>query len=480
MIAKSALTILSGALPGLLVVFLVWPAAIRSHLLAKTFIGLLIGTGLSACLFFWWSLAVGPDQTAFVAVELAAALLMAVLILRTKAWKDEQPILAASAPHPRRLAFLLGGLLVILLLITLGVWASAFWKDAFMRPHGTFDAYAIWNLRARFIFRDPAQWQNAFSADLNWKTHPDYPLLTTANVARSWFLLGVESTRVPIVLAGLFAVCALGTLSSALALLRGPSSAALAGLALLGAPWFPFFAGTQNAAIPLAAYYLAAAVLLAFHARTQQPRFLGLAGLAVGLAAWTKNEGLLFLVVVSALLVWTQRRRFRQSLMPYAAGLLIPLVTLLTFKLALAPPNDILAGLEVAALIQKVLDPARYAAIGRFFGALFLHLGEWNAAIFPLLLAYLALFWRRPSQQSPGSGQLATITGLVFLGYCGIYLITPHPIDWHLRYSADRLLFHLFPTSILVIFLAAESPTIFLPTSSFDAAGASTPDGPPG
>jgi hypothetical protein len=462
MIAKSALVLLIGLLPGLLVVFLVWPVAIRSHLLAKTFIGLLVGAGLSACLFFWWSLVVGSANTGFVVVELMAVVLLAALIIRTKSWKDDQPILAAFPPDSGRPAILLGLLLTVLLLIGLGLWANAFWKDAFLQPHGTFDAYAIWNMRARFIVRDPAHWQNAFSADLNWKTHPDYPILTTANVARGWVLLGAQTTRVPIVLAGLFAVCALGTLSSALALLRGPSSAALAGLALLGAPWFPFFAATQNAAIPLAAYYLAAAALLSFHARTRQPHYLGLAGLTAGLAAWTKNEGLLFLVVITAVVVWTQRRNIRQGLVPFAAGLIIPLATLLTFKLALAPPNDILAGVEITALIQKVFDPTRYAAIGQFFGALVLHLGEWDAYIFPILLAYLALFWRLPSRQAPGSGMLAAVAGLVFIGYCGIYLITPHPLDWHLRYSADRLLFHLFPMVILIIFLAAESPGVFL------------------
>ena len=462
MIAKSALALLSGLLPGLLAVFLIWPAAMRAHLLLKIFIGLLVGAGLSACLFFWWSLAVGPDQTAFVFVELAAALVLVFLILRRKPWQDEQPILAARATISRRPVVLLGWLLLALLLVALGVWASAFWKDAFMRPHGTFDAYAIWNLRARFIFRDPTHWQNAFSADLNWKTHPDYPLLTTLNVARGWFLLGAETTRVPIVLAGLFAVCALGTLSSALALLRSPSSAAMAGLLLLGAPWFPFFAGTQNAAIPLAAYYLATAALLAVHACTPRPGYLALAGLTAGLAAWTKNEGLLFLGVTTALVVWSQRRNLRGGLVPFAAGLIIPLTTLLTFKLALAPPNDILDGLESGVLLQKLLDPARYAAIGRFFGVLLLHLGEWNAYVYPLLLAYLLFFCRGPARQAPGAGQLAAITGLVFLGYCGIYLITPHPLDWHLRYSADRLLFHLFPLVILVVFLAVESPEIIL------------------
>jgi len=51
-------------------------------------------------------------------------------------------------------------------------------------PHGAWDAWAIWNLRARFLAGPGDAWRAAFDDALAW-SHTDYPLLLPATVARA-------------------------------------------------------------------------------------------------------------------------------------------------------------------------------------------------------------------------------------------------------------------------------------------------------
>ncbi len=44
-------------------------------------------------------------------------------------------------------------------------------------PHGEgWDAFSIWNLHARFLFRGGTAWRDGFTSIIPW-SHPDYPLL---------------------------------------------------------------------------------------------------------------------------------------------------------------------------------------------------------------------------------------------------------------------------------------------------------------
>ena len=43
-------------------------------------------------------------------------------------------------------------------------------------PHGRWDAWAIWNLRAKFLATPSDRWRDAFDPVVSW-SHPDYPLL---------------------------------------------------------------------------------------------------------------------------------------------------------------------------------------------------------------------------------------------------------------------------------------------------------------
>lgn len=58
-------------------------------------------------------------------------------------------------------------------------------------PHGEWDAWSIWNLRARFLFR-ATEAAAPFDPLLNW-SHPNYPLLVPASIAGLWTWNGGEA-----------------------------------------------------------------------------------------------------------------------------------------------------------------------------------------------------------------------------------------------------------------------------------------------
>jgi len=86
------------------------------------------------------------------------------------------------------------------------------------------------------------------------------------------------------------------------------------------------------------------------------PAMMMLSGFAASMAAWTKNEGLLFALIVLAVCV-VKRERVR----PWIAGALPGFLILGWFKLTLAPPSDLQQ--PVTAIVAKILDPLRHLAV---------------------------------------------------------------------------------------------------------------------
>ena len=207
-----------------------------------------------------------------------------------------------AAEPPQKL--LVGVFLAALAFAVVGVVAKC-WE----LPLGDWDAWAIWNLRARCLFRAGPMWRQAFSPLFQ---HTDYPLLVPATSARCWLYLGSEATWVPWLVGALLTFSTVGMLAAGVARLRGSSQGLLAGLVLLGTVSFSHRGAWQYADVPLAFFVLAAVLLLTLYDATdrRRRRSLFLSGLAAGLAAWTKNEGSLVLIAVAAthtVMAWRHR-----------------------------------------------------------------------------------------------------------------------------------------------------------------------------
>jgi hypothetical protein len=475
MIFMLFLAILIPLLAGLILTWLLFPA---QRLDAAT--GLLhlslaagIGLGIASCLYFAVMLPAHAGALVYLDRALVIILIALGILLYQKGFLRREGGLrpAENVPLKYRLIFpvLFGGTLISGLISI----AIAFLKE----PHGKWDAWVIWNLHARFILRGGEHWQNFLSSGLDW-THPDYPLLIPLSIVRMWKYAGSETLYGPIILSVFFTLAVAGLLVFSLAILRSRSQGYLAGLVLMGSPYFLDMGAYQFADIPLAFFFLATFVAFFLHDRFsgRQDYPLMLAGLTAALAAWTKNEGLLFLLCVPpARFAWVVRdiglRRALRQAAWFVAGALPVLMVIAVFKLHLAPSSDIFSGQGLQPLLERLMDGPRYGQILSAYvrtaltftqGIIDIREGfRFNpgAAGIVVLGLYMTLMGiRTQGQDRPAWRTAVTVSILMLAGYFGVYLITPHDLRWHLLTSLNRLFIQLWPAAIFLCFMVARTP----------------------
>ena len=191
--------------------------------------------------------------------------------------------------------------------------------------------------------------------------------------------------------------------------LRSRSQGLLAGTALLGMVPFVQRGAVQYADVPLSFFILSAVVLLAFYDASERPnkRILVLSGLMAGLAAWTKNEGFLFLIVLPAArcaVVWRRRGAtevFRE-LICLTAGALPVLAVVAIQKVCLAGSNELVVGQNWEATSTRLLDLSRYGYVAQAFILNALHIARPFAVVLPLCFLLLGVAKNRPGG-APGS-----------------------------------------------------------------------------
>jgi hypothetical protein len=421
----------------------------------------LMGIGVSGLLYFLWSLAFYPTfaPALYFGLELLAALAGTFIFLRRRRGKVDEAVI----PESKKLHWTekLLGVVFILMLAYLVVLYIQRIGDS---PYGEWDAWAIWNMRARYIFLGGEHWENAFSRFLHGS---DYPVLISFYIARCWTFAGSAPQIVPQALGSVYAFATFGFLWEAVRRARGMLQGLVAGILLASTPSFLFWSASQYADVPLSAYILVSIAFL-YYASTRQerdPGLLVLSGLLAGLALWSKNEGVFLLAgMIAALAVtaWVGKQNL-PSMKSWAwilAGLLPPLLLLIGFKTFVVPPNYVFDQ-SLGAIYVKITDVVRYKTILKaFWGEIFVF-GEWVIPVIPLLVLYsLAAGFDRQfiRREKRGLLILTIILGTLLAGYMFAYLVTPLPLDWQIRQSIDRLLLQGFPGALFWLFLVLRNP----------------------
>ncbi|MDI1336391.1 MAG: glycosyltransferase family 39 protein [Lacunisphaera sp.] len=454
---------------GALLTGLLWPRRGEAALVLS--VGAGVGLGVTSLIFFFASLvSANPFPVAF-AAELLLSCSLLFLWLRKR--RTLPPALVAPAQPARSwLGALVRWTFVAACALALFSTVAA-WR---VEPYGSWDGWALWNMKARFLYRGgSAGYSQMVQPPLTW-THPDYPLLVPASVARSWAYTGSDSPFATGLVATVFGVATLGLLVAGVHRLRNRLIALTGGLVLLGTPFFVRFSSNEHADIPVGFFMLAATVLLGI-ARDEGDRgVLFLAGLATGLAAWTKNEGLLFCVVLGLVFSTTQlvTKRWR-NLPPLLGGLALALLPVLWFKFALAPPNDIMAGQHADGL-AKLADWSRHQIILKAWWRDLPKFGEWYSLPFLVMLLHLL---------GPVRGwfdRRTVVTGAILLlmlaGYYTVYLLSPYDLAWHLDSSLVRLLMQVWPVAVFLwCLLAVRAGPAAAQTSPAESPAGSPPSG---
>jgi hypothetical protein len=446
---------------GVLLLREVWPHAVaaypRSLIVA---LGVGLGAGMSAVMFFLWLLVFGPTR----GFPLGEACLLAALSIATLRRRRRGGLTPPPLPvHRRRSALSL--LLAAASLAMLVAAGAAFLSNLRQHPHGEWDAWMNWDLRARMIFRGGEQWRTAFSAAIPW-SHPDYPVLVPSLVVRSWLYAGRETLLGPYLVAATFTFGTAALLTAALATWRSLSHGLLAGLVLLSTPFFILHGTSLYADVPLGFFFLATMVCLAMEGRhsSSNRRFWVLAGLAAGLAMWTKNEGTLFTLAVGAGLLFSGRSEGRpawQSRLPaFGVGLLPLLLLVIGFKIAFAPQNDLLSTLGLERTLARLTTPDRYLIVLREYTNHITSFGKngLGPVVWVLLAYFLALGVSRPEISRPWvrAGTIALI--LLLIGQFMVFVSMADELPRLLDSSLDRLLLQLWPSALFLFFMVVRTP----------------------
>jgi len=358
--------------------------------------------------------------------------------------------------------------LALTVLIMFLLTASAAFTGYLSKPEGGWDGWAIWNMRARFIFRSEQDLsvllKNGYEGG-----HLGYPLMLPCVISRAWHYAGSELKFIPALISALFAFSCAGLLYSAFSCMGKKVNGAMASVMLLGTMFFQRQIQAQYADIPLSFFFLSALICLWRYLQKNVHALLVPAGIAAGLAAWTKNEGLVFCAgfIICALLadkrgtspfapqltadraskgrgpaklLLSEADTAPGKYLSLAAGLFIPLTAIVIFKNTFSPPPEFTSG------HGRITDLGRYSTI--LLESL-KHIFSYSEWVF-----FLPVLFFTSEKAGTDAKRAATVCIFVLLimsaGYFMAYLTSPYDLKWHIGTSAGRLITQLWPAIIFI------------------------------
>lgn len=354
-------------------------------------------------------------------------------------------------------------MLVAATMVVVAAAALSFWRELRLFPHGQFDAWAIWNLRALAIGRDPWHWTAAFDPMVQ---HADYPPLLPLSVARLWFLIGDETTWAPRVLSMAFTLSAAAAVAGAVGRWAGWQRACLALIALVGWLSYGEWSASQYADGPIGAYMVTSLAWLGLAAsspgaggvRSCRVGAWVLAGLLAGMTVATKNEGWVWALgsAMAALVLAGGgfRNRGRVTAGAWCVGAVVPVSAVMALWIALPRGNDLVLGRSLSQLIGLIGEPQRHVVIVRHFWLMVTAPQCWVLLLLPVLWLIAGPTSDRVRRRAAGAGAVTVM--VAGAGYYLAYLITPHDLVWHLGTSMVRLAMQLWPSVVVVAFVSMQ------------------------
>ena len=299
--------------------------------------------------------------------------------------------------------------------------------------HGGWDAWAMWNFHARYLC-DPAHWQLLFKNEEY--DHPDYPLGLPSILAFFQRLIpGNTELVVPFTLSLFSTICGPAILFSEF--MKKNLLIASLSLFLFACNEFYVSSGASEYADTLLGLFFLCFLVSIEHAKENR-KYTALAAAFLGCCIWTKNEGQ---ILASMGALFYARHLFLSGNMRHAfAGLALPLIAFIAFKMTNHFPNDLVSSLGPRTY-QMITDKSRYQQIyASFINNLKSH--------FPYLkyLFFLYIVMCLLRRKWPERSLLLVLTCL--LAYMLIYVITPYGLDWHLETSQNRLMVQLMPALV--------------------------------
>jgi len=453
------LAVLCSMLTGVTAVYALLPRRRASRrVLAKVTIGAAVGMLAGGYLFLLSLMFSGGLAIVTVALDLLGLVIALLMLSASRRMDNTHEVPMLDQPSPSTLGQWL--LLPILFAIAIAWIAGTNYMQA--EPHGHWDAWTTWNLKARFFYLGGEDWTDAFNPSLTGMWH-DYPLLLPLTVSHLWVYAGSDALWVPqaVAMGSLFLAGA--TMFGLLWAKRGLALASLGVLTWTSAWNLIYWASAQYADIPMAWFVVASAACLALGI-TERERPWGwwlLSGVLASAVASTKNEGLLFCGVISVVAVFIALLRdgkagWRNALILIAA-MLPGVLLVLTIKARIGIGDQQYFGGGTRGMIDHITDWSRHRAILEGAGAKLRETFDWWMLVPLVGLAIATGVNRNTSQRIAALGCLL-IALLMAAGYYFALLNSRMDLAWHTRTSTERLALHIWPLLCVGFFLLLRSP----------------------
>ena len=341
----------------------------------------------------------------------------------------------------------------ILILSVLGLMMYPAWVHANYYPLGGWDAWSVWNFKARFLMLGADRWQNMLEPSL-WRTSPHYPLLLPLINVWGWAGVKQPNALIPLLTAIIFTFQTTGLMCAGIRELTGRHIGWLAALLLLSNSFISQIAVSQYCDIVTGYYMLASLLGLSCFCAGRGAGWAYIAALSTGLLAFTKPEGTvaaMILGIIGLAVIAGKNRSLpaenRAALWRPALLLALTLWPAVVFNLAYSPGNQtyingFISDIKPFGLMRVKMTLAYYLL--EFIN------GKWNGLLV-LLTAGVLLGGRKPWRKS-----LAVFPVFVIL-YSGVIFVyyqtnTYFDIGWWLQVSLNRIIVSLLPAVTVWMF----------------------------
>ncbi len=328
---------------------------------------------------------------------------------------------------------------------------------ALIKPLESYDAIAIYAIKAKIFYLAGAIPQDFFLKVAHAFPHPDYPLNIPLAETFIYLFLGNLNDQLVKAIFPLYFTGILAMLYFGIRRFASRTYALLFTFLLASVPQFNAYAANGYLDLVFAYYYFTSLLFLLmwFKDEDRKMGFLFLSAVFAALAAWTKNEGLMYcgvnIILVLLFVTLEHKGPFRKRVFygaVYPAVILIMSLPWLLVKSTFDLVNSDVGPVTLNP-VSVLKESYKIPVILYEFQKHILGPKKWNIL---LPIAALVLIFYHRKAFAGIQRYVTSALAMIILGYVFIYLIATTEIDYFLRTTWSRFLIHFVP--VVVYWLA--------------------------
>jgi hypothetical protein len=306
--------------------------------------------------------------------------------------------------------------------------------------YGDWDAWSLWNYRARYLVLGGTHWKDIFTYGMQGK----HPWFLPCWIVFGWSWVGGQSYAFALFSAHVFTLLALGTVFVAiLNLTTNENVSFLATVWLLSIFYFFTHSFSQYADVLTASLIVLNMILLFRLFDRKTGLDASVLGVMLGLMSFTKDEGILsalLIVILSISFFYKHKALFR----PFLFGLGISLIPTIMVKYWMYPAP---AGVNQVCF-SHILEWKRWDDIIQYFFVMLAKPVFGGVLIIPFFVWASRHFNPLNEKDRVMAGFLTIFVAVFFI----LYLLVVDHLDWRLSRTGERLVYLIMPLGIVFLF----------------------------